>query len=62
MKFRSMVSGHDACLTSVSRTSTMQDFILTAITAAEMHFKSKLDVKFLTKSVEHEIKANGTGL
>ena len=40
----------------------MQGFILTAITAAEMHFKSKLDVKFLTKSVEHEIKANGTGL
>ena len=35
VKYRSMVPGHGACLKSMSRTITMQVFILPATTAAE---------------------------
>ena len=35
MKCRSWANGHGACLKSVSRTITMQGFILTANTAAK---------------------------
>ena len=35
MKCRSRAPGHSACFKSVSRTATVQGFILAAITAAE---------------------------
>ena len=37
----------DACFKSVSRTNTMQGFIFTATTAADMNFISRLDINFL---------------
>ena len=60
MKCRSRAPGHGACLKSVSRTITMQGFILAAITAAEKCTISRLDVKFsrrkfLIMSVEREM-------
>ena len=49
MKSRSRAPGQGACLKSVSRTNTMQGFILTANTAAKKltFFISRLDINFL---------------
>ena len=60
MKCRSGELVHDVCLKSVSRTITMQAFIPTATTAAEK-CTLFLDAKFLTMSVECEMKVKGTG-